>query len=273
MSIITIADIEVRQDDQGRYSLNDLHRASGGERKHGPSLWMENQQTKELIATLALEEGDTGFPVSVVRGGLGQGSYVAKELVYAYAMWISPVFHLKVIRTFDAVATGKSEALTVPQSLPEALRLAAKAIEDRDRLALENKAKDEALAQAAPKVEAHDRIADAEGSVTIRETANTLRIPERKFVLWLQQNNWCYRRAGHKSLLGYADKVKAGYLYLKQTPIRDIHTGEERLSEQVRVTPLGLTVLARRLKVEVDSDAVPGVVVAAGQGGYAERRV
>lgn len=123
-------------------------------------------------------------------------------------------------------------------------------------LALESKVQEQ-----APKVEVHDRIADAEGSITIRETANTLRVPERKFVLWLQQNNWCYRRAGHKSLLAYADKVKAGYLYLKQTPIRDIHTGEERLSEQVRVTPLGLTVLARRLAK--DSESLPGVVAAA----------
>lgn len=124
---------------------------------------------------------------------------------------------------------------------------------EQEKLALEAKVQEQ-----APKVEVYDRIADAEGSITIRETANTLRVPERKFVLWLQQNNWCYRRAGHKSLLAYADKVKAGYLYLKQTPIRDIHTGEERLSEQVRVTPLGLTVLARRLAKE--AEALPMLV-------------
>lgn len=131
-------------------------------------------------------------------------------------------------------------AFSLPKTYSEAMRLAADEIEKREALQAQ-------LAVVAPKVAVHDRIADAEGSISIREASNTLRVPERKFVQWLQQRDWCYRRAGHKSLLAYAEKVKAGYLYLKQTPITDVHTGQERLSEQVRVTPLGLTVLAKKL--------------------------
>lgn len=135
-------------------------------------------------------------------------------------------------------------------------------------MALETK-----VEEIAPKVEAHDRIAGAEGSITIREAANTLRFPERKFVQWLLMNDWCYRRAGHKSLLAYADKVKAGYLYLKQTPIQDVHTGEERLSEQVRITPSGLAALARRLSREGRQVEMPvGVLAGGGVNGYAAAR-
>lgn len=94
---------------EGRYCLNDLHKAAGGEKKHGPSYWLTNAQTKELISEL--NKGGTGIPggpLTTVNDGFNNGTYVVKELVYAYAMWISPKFHLKVIRTFDAVVNQAS---------------------------------------------------------------------------------------------------------------------------------------------------------------------
>ncbi|WP_208452727.1 KilA-N domain-containing protein [Burkholderia gladioli] len=109
-SIIEIGEIVIHADEHGRFSLNDLHRAAGGERKHGPSLWMENRQTKELVSALAQEMIDAGNPVSIIRGGVEQGTYVCTELVYAYAAWISAAFYLKVIRVFHAVATGAIRA-------------------------------------------------------------------------------------------------------------------------------------------------------------------
>ena len=100
MTSLIIAGAVVHQDAHGRYCLNDLHLASGGTKKHTPSRWVENKQTQEL----AQEIGRTGIPALVtLNGGTTPGTYVAKEMVYAYAMWISPAFHLKVIRAYDGM--------------------------------------------------------------------------------------------------------------------------------------------------------------------------
>ncbi|KGA34257.1 kilA-N domain protein [Pectobacterium brasiliense] len=98
---VVIANIAVRRDADGRYNLNDLHRASGCEKRHAPSYWLANKQSADLIAELET----TGIPVVKLEGRNG-GTFVCRELVYAYAMWISPAFHLSVIRTFDSVANA-----------------------------------------------------------------------------------------------------------------------------------------------------------------------
>lgn len=108
--LLVIDGISVRQDKDGRYCLNDLHRAAGGQSKHRPNYWLNNEQTADLVRELT-EDGNPASvidsPVTAIKGGPNQGTYVCKELVYAYAMWISASFNLKVIRTFDAVATGQ----------------------------------------------------------------------------------------------------------------------------------------------------------------------
>ena len=107
---LVIGDFSIRQDEDGRYCINDLHKASGGAEKHKPYNFMRNQQTKDLIAEIEREnmmlksEHHKSKAVNTVKGkGLSQGTFVVKELVYYYAMWISAKFHLTVIRAYDAM--------------------------------------------------------------------------------------------------------------------------------------------------------------------------
>ncbi|WP_143706568.1 KilA-N domain-containing protein, partial [Xenorhabdus innexi] len=106
-ALIILNGVKISTDKQGRYRLNDLHKASGGEAKHQPSLWSTNQQTQALVDLLKKET--LGNPIVSIEGRKG-GTYACKELVYAYAMWISPEFHLHVIRTFDAVIMSEYKA-------------------------------------------------------------------------------------------------------------------------------------------------------------------
>ncbi|WP_440271624.1 KilA-N domain-containing protein [Escherichia coli] len=131
-NLMVIDGIEVRRDAYGRYSLNDLHRAAvasgANARTKEPGKFLSSQQITELVQEL-IDTQNLGVgsfnettqnlgvgsfnettqnlgskPVSKIEGRNG-GTYVCKELVYAYAMWISPSFHLKVIRTFDMVTS------------------------------------------------------------------------------------------------------------------------------------------------------------------------
>ncbi|HHP8806630.1 TPA: KilA-N domain-containing protein [Acinetobacter baumannii] len=113
---LVIGDFTIHQDEDGRYCLNDLHKASGGLKKHQITNFLRVEQIQELIleiercSNVSIDENsqtsNTRFgnkALNIIRGGANRGTYVVKEIVYAYAMWISPKFHLMVIRAYDSL--------------------------------------------------------------------------------------------------------------------------------------------------------------------------
>jgi len=105
---LSIAGVVIRQDEQGRYLLNDLHKASGGEKRHQPANWTRTEQVIDLIGFLESEESQNSITgIRVIESKQGLGTFVVKELVYAYAMWISAKFHITVIRAYDALVNNK----------------------------------------------------------------------------------------------------------------------------------------------------------------------
>ncbi|MCB4227888.1 P22AR C-terminal domain-containing protein [Mannheimia haemolytica] len=96
MSNLTILNTTISQHDN-LFNLKDLHRISGNEKKHEPYLFIRLDTTQALVSAIQAE--GTANPIKTLRGTQG-GTYACKEIVIAYAAWISPQFHLVVLRAF-----------------------------------------------------------------------------------------------------------------------------------------------------------------------------
>lgn len=97
---LSLGNAEIRQLD-GLFSLNDLHAAAGGAPKDRPQQFIRRQETQALINELGAC-ADSRTPLRITNDGQSNGTYACRELVIAYAAWISAAFHLRVIRVFLA---------------------------------------------------------------------------------------------------------------------------------------------------------------------------
>lgn len=228
-----IAGVAIRQDADGRYSLNDLHRAAGGEKRHQPSDWLKISQTLELAEAISNSGNSRNKPVTVEVGRYG-GTFVVKEMVYAYAMWINALFHLKVIRAYDTLV--QEQSMAIPQNFAQALRLAAEQQEQIEAAQLQ-------IAVMQPQVEALHRLAEAPGAMCRREAAKHMQIRPTKFNLWLDALGWTFRETPESRTVAYQEAITRGYMKhtFASVPHRD---GRERQVPEVLVTPKGLARLA-----------------------------
>ncbi|MGY8624344.1 phage antirepressor KilAC domain-containing protein [Chromobacterium violaceum] len=247
---LIIANVQIRQDAEGRYCLNDLHRAAGGESSQQVAFFMRRVETCDLVREISYSaDSQNKNPVDSKPGRYG-GTYVAKELVYAYAMWISPRFHLEVIRAYDQIMTkGIAMRTDVAQAAIDnpADFLARAVLVANDQLAIQAKkiqCLEEERAELAPKAAVTDRIVTAaSGAMNVTLAAKTLQVQPKTLFTWLSANRWIYRRAGGSAWVAYQDKIQQGLLQHKVTTVERLD-GSEKIVEQVLVTAKGLAKLA-----------------------------
>ena len=113
MQAITILDTSIRQDAEGRYSLNDLHRAamaSAGrdgnpnDDHQRPGRFFESAGVQDFVAVLNAENPAVSSVASVP--GRRGGTYASELVVYRYAAWISAAFEVKVYSVFRDWSRG-----------------------------------------------------------------------------------------------------------------------------------------------------------------------
>ncbi len=101
---LIIADITIKQDAEGRYCLNDLHKAFNGTARQKPTYFMREFSTVDLL--MALLDRPEMQHIEFVEYGetIEDDTYACVQVVWVYAMWLSPIFGCNVI---EAIAENK----------------------------------------------------------------------------------------------------------------------------------------------------------------------
>ncbi|WP_040620331.1 phage antirepressor KilAC domain-containing protein [Rhodovulum sp. PH10] len=102
------------------------------------------------------------------------------------------------------------------------------------------------VAELRPQTDALDRIATSDGSLCITDAAKTLQVRPKDLFTFLRRNGWIYARPGGSQEVAYQSRLVSGDLEHKTTTVTR-SDGSEKTVTQVRVTPRGLTKLAKIL--------------------------
>lgn len=137
--------------------------------------------------------------------------------------------------------TGKyatQEQFAIPQTLPEALRLAAD-LADKNA-ALEQKAKED-----APKVEFCDRVVADNDAMTITRAAKVINYPPRKLKDYIRQIGWLYANSDTPM----QSTITSGYMVLRFAHWTD-NEGNAVEKPYAHITNKGIFALYRRMRRE-----------------------
>ena len=168
--------------------------------------------------------------------------HLDRELTDTLLTGYSVPMRRKVVARWHELEAKVAAPLQPPVALPDFTNPAIAARAWAEQFEAKEQAQQQ-LAIAAPKAQALDRIAQAEGDMCITDAAKDLGMKPRTLMAWLEKNRWVYRRGGASKPVAYQDRIQSGHLTHKVTAVQR-EDGTEKMVAQVIVTPKGLAKLA-----------------------------
>ncbi|EKR9020800.1 phage antirepressor KilAC domain-containing protein [Escherichia coli] len=137
----------------------------------------------------------------------------------------------------------EQQPVAIPQTLPEALRLAAELAEQKQLLEQKAHQLNQQLVAAAPKVDFADRVSGAKG-ILIGNFAKVVGLKQNALFVWLRENGILIASGGRKNV-PFQQYINAGYFTVKEVVLDDENGYQIRLTPQL--TGKGQQWLTRKL--------------------------
>lgn len=84
----------------GMYSLNDMHRASGGDPRHSPSIFEGLEQTQSVLDEVSRDDVRGVFLLTINDASGAKTTYANRDFAILYAAWVGSQFCVAVTRAF-----------------------------------------------------------------------------------------------------------------------------------------------------------------------------
>ncbi|HAG6282440.1 TPA: phage antirepressor Ant [Escherichia coli] len=187
-----------------------------------------------------LDELDGEHYTKSVVEKMNKTSMLVITMTYKQALRVaareSKAVRRSLIDKLEELQQANSPTPSIPQTLPEALRLAAELAEQKMQL-------EQQLVAAAPKVDFADRVSVAKG-ILIGNFAKVVGLKQNALFAWLRENGILIASGGRKNV-PFQQYINAGYFTVKEVVLDDEDGYQIRLTPQL--TGKGQQWLTRKL--------------------------
>ncbi|EHP2663533.1 phage antirepressor KilAC domain-containing protein [Escherichia coli] len=205
-------------------------------------LCRENEIRNNDFLNRIKDELDGEFYETFVKshGTRAGRSFEVITMTYKQALRVaareSKAVRRSLIDKLEELQQANSPTPSIPQTLPEALRLAAELAEQKMQL-------EQQLVAAAPKVDFADRVSAANG-ILIGNFAKVVGLKQNALFAWLRENGILIASGGRKNV-PFQQYINAGYFTVKEVVLDDEDGYQIRLTPQL--TGKGQQWLTRKL--------------------------
>lgn len=177
-----------------------------------------------------------------------------ENLMFTYNGTKMVIAKAKFIRKFHEMEEElkNNQQFKLPKTYKEALERLVEQEEEKEKLQLENKQKDEVIKQQTPKVLFADAVSASHTSILVGELAKILKqngvdIGQNRFFEWLRENEYLIKRKGSDYNMPTQKSMKLELMEIKETSITHAD-GHISISKTPKITGKGQIYFINKLK-------------------------